>query len=154
MAQQIVVTKTAGGVLIPIDQSGIDYINKMKVGGAVKINTVRANNPRFHKKLMALFNLGFEAWEPGELKYKGQIVAKQFDQFRKDITILAGYYESSVNFKQEVRLTAKSLNFDSMEQDEREALYNAVINVLLERVLTHYSKPDLENVINQLMAFT
>jgi hypothetical protein len=43
-------------------------------------------------------------------------VQKNFDQFRKDLTILAGYYESTINLRGEVRLIAKSLNFSAMGQ--------------------------------------
>ena len=104
--------------------------------------------------MMALFNLGFESWEPEELEYKGEKVAKEFDQFRKDITILSGYYTTSINFKGDVRLTAKSLSFANMGPEEREEVYSAVINVILSRVLKKYTRDDLENVLNQVLGFT
>jgi hypothetical protein len=154
MASEIVLAKTAAGSLVPIDQAGADYLAKIKVGKAVTATVKRHNNPAFHRKFFALLNLGFDAWEPGELEYKGVLVAKNFDQFRRDITILAGYFDSAISFKGDVRLTAKSLNFNAMDQDEREALYSSVINVLLARVLTQYSRDDLDNVVEQLLAFS
>lgn len=149
----IVLMKTAGGALIPADPQAAAYIAKLKLGAGVRATIVRQNNLQFHRKLMALFNLGFEAWEPGELLYKGIAVAKQFDQFRKDITILSGYADTVVNFKGEVRLVAKSLSFASMSQAEREDLYSAVINVILTRILTHYTRDDLDVVIENLLRF-
>ncbi|MFZ3286612.1 MAG: DUF1367 family protein [Telluria sp.] len=149
----IVLMKISGGVLAPVDQQGIDYLTKLKLGAGVTVTIKRHNNPKFHRKLMALFNLGFEAWEPGELEYRGEIVAKSFDQFRRDITILAGYFETCINFRGEVRMTARSLNFSAMSAEDREALFNAVINVLLKNVLTNYTRDDLDQVIAQLLRF-
>lgn len=146
--------KTAGGALVPADPQAAEYIAKLKLGASVKGKFTKQNNPAFHRKMMALFNLGFDAFNPGALTYKGQVVEKSFDQFRHDITILAGYYETTITLRGEVRLVAKSLSFGSMEQDEREALYSAVINVLLAKVLTTYTRDDLDDVVNRLMAFT
>lgn len=150
----IVLMKTAGGALVPADPQAQEYIAKLKLGAGVRATIVRQNNIAFHRKFFALLNIGFEAWEPGELLYNGVTVAKQFDQFRKDIVILAGWYDGAINFKGEVRLTAKSLSFASMPQEEREALYSAVINVLLTRVLTQYTREDLDNVVEQILAFS
>lgn len=149
----IVLIKTANGTLAPIDQEGIDYISKMKLGAGVTASVKRHNNPAFHRKLFALFGVAFDAWEPGEKEYKGEKVSKEFDQFRKDITILAGFYDSHISFKGDVRLTAKSLNFSKMDQDERESVYSAVINVILSRVLTKYTRDDLDNVVENVLRF-
>jgi len=149
----ILVTKAQGGVLIPIDDASRDYIAKLKLGDAVRVKVTRLNNPKFHRKLMALFQVGFEAWEPGEHTYRGEVIAKNFDQFRSNVVVLAGYYETSVTLKGEIRLTAKSISFASMDQDEREKLYSAVIDVILQRVLRNYTRDDLENVVNQIVGF-
>jgi hypothetical protein len=150
----ILVTKAQGGILIPVDGESHEYLRKLKLGDVLKVSVTRANNPKFHRKLMALFQVGYEAWEPGEHTYKGEVIAKNFDQFRNDCTVLAGYFDSAVTLKGEVRLTAKSLSFASMSQDEREKLYSAVIDVLLQRVLRNYTRDDLDNVVNRIVGFT
>jgi hypothetical protein len=150
---ELVLVKGEDGALRPIDQQSADALKRFKIGDGVHCEVKRYNNPLFHRKLFALFNLGFEYWNPEQKEYKGELVAKEFNQFRHDITILAGYYDTSINFKGEVRLTAKSLNFSSMQQDEREKLFSAVIDVLLSRVLTKYTKQDLEEVVNQVLEF-
>jgi hypothetical protein len=151
---EIVLSKGEDGALRPLDQQSADALKRFKVGAGVHCEVKRYNNPLFHRKLFALFNLGFEAWNPDEKMYQGEIVAKEFNQFRSDITILAGFYDTSINFKGDVRLTAKSLNFSSMSQNEREKLFSAVIDVLLQRVLTKYNRDDIENVVNQIIGFT
>lgn len=151
--KEIVLTKAAGGVLVPIDPQAAEYIAKLKMGAAVRATVKLQRNPRFHRKFMALLNLAFDHWEPAEATYKGQVVGKNFDQFRRDITILSGYYEMAVNLKGETRLTAKSISFASMDQAEFDDLYNAVVNVILKHVLTNYSRDDLDNVMDQLLGF-
>ena len=110
----------SGDFLVPLDQQSHDIIQKLKPGVGLTVKFKLLNNPKFHRKLFKLFNLAFEAWEPGQHEYKGEKVSKEFNQFRNDVTVLAGFYEASVNLRNEVRLKAKSINFDSMEQDERE----------------------------------
>ena len=41
-----------------------------------------------------------------------------------------------------------------MDEIEFETLYSATIDVILSRILTKYTRQDLDNVINQLLAFT
>lgn len=150
----IVLTKAPGGALIPADPQATEFIAGLKMGAAVRAEVKRMRNYKFHKKLFALLNLAFDAWEPSEATYKGEVIAKSFNQFRNDIVVLAGYYETTVTLKGEVRLVAKSLSFASMEQDEFQKLYSSIINVVLQRILTKYTRADLDDVIDRLMQFT
>lgn len=150
---EIILTKAANGSLIPMDPQAAEFIAKMKIGAALAGEFKKVRNPKFHRKMFVLFNLAFDAWEPEDLEYKGIKVQKQFDQFRKDVTILAGFYNSAITLKGEVRLTAKSLSFKSMDEDEFEKVYNAVINVVLSRVLTKYTRDDLDHVVEQILGF-
>lgn len=149
----IVLAKIAPGTLIAIDDEGCEYIEKMAQGSAITATVKKHNNPAFHRKLFSLFKLAYDAWEPETKEYKGQVVAKNFDQFRRDITILAGFYEMVVNFKGEVRFVAKSLEFGKMDNDEREKLYNSVINVILARILTQYTRNDLDEIVERVMQY-
>lgn len=151
--KEIVLTKAAGGVLVPIDPQAAEFIAKMKVGAAVRATVKLQRNPQHHKKFFALLNLAFDAWEPVQATYKGQVVGKNFDQFRNDIVCLAGFCEVAVNLRGETRVTAKSISFGSMDQAEFDDLYNATVNVVLKHVLTQYSRDDLDAVMDQLAGF-
>lgn len=150
----IVLTKTANGMLIPIDPQAVEFLAKIKLGGAITATVKRHRNPAFHRKYFALLNLAFDAWEPVHATYKGQAVGKNFAQFRNDITVLAGHYEMAVNLRGETRLTAKSISFSNMSQDDFDALYSSTINVLLAKVLTNYTRDDLDEVVERLLRFT
>ena len=149
----IVLTKAAGGALVPIDQQAIDFLSKLKTGAGVTVEIKRHRNPAHHRKFFALLNLAYDAWEPTEATYKGEVVGKNFVQFRNDITVMAGHYERAINLRGEVRLTAKSISFASMEQDEFDALYSATVNVILAKILTNYTRDDIDNVVAQILGF-
>jgi hypothetical protein len=150
---EIVLLKTPGGALVPADPQATDYIAGLKLGAPVRAEVKRMRNYQFHKKLFALLNLAYESWEPAEATYKGQVVGKNFDQFRNDVTVLAGYYEMAVNLRGETRLTAKSISFGSMSQDEFDSLYNAVCNVILAKILRTYDREQLDAVMDRLTGF-
>ncbi len=149
----IVLAKTAGGALVPVDQQGIDYLARLKLGVGVKVKVTKHNNILFHRKLFALANLAYESWEPSQATHKGEVVAKNFEQFRADLTILAGYYEAAMRLDGSIRLIAKSWSFEKMEDDEKERMYSAIINVVLARVLTQYTREDINEVIERLLRF-
>lgn len=149
----IVLMKVAGGVLAPVDQRGIDYLAKFKLGAGVKVKATRHNNVAFHRKMFALLGLAFDAWEAPALEYKGEAVAKNIDQFREDITILSGFYESAIRLDGSIRFTAKSWSFEKMDDEEKERLYNAIINVVIAKVLTNYTRDDLDAVVEKLLRF-
>ena len=138
---------------MPLDEQASACIARLKRGTGVTVTITEYNNPDFHAKLMALFQLGFDAYEPTGPRYLGYVVRKEFKQFRKDITILAGYYERYTDKDGRTWLNARSLSFDSMEPHEREDLFSAVLDVILARVLTNYTRADLEAVIAKTLGF-
>jgi hypothetical protein len=150
---EIVLMKVSN-ILVPHDEAAAAFIQKMKAGELTHADFKRVRNYKFHKKYFALLDFAFEQWEPrGNLTYKGMPVAKNKDRFRKDLIILAGFYESTVNIRSEVRLEAKSISFAQMDEIEFEALYNETINVILQRVLTKYTRDDLDAVVERLLRF-
>ena len=151
--KELVLTKAPGGALIPVDPQAAEFIAKLKVGQGVTAAIKRHRNPAFHRKFFALLNLAYDAWEPTVATYKGQVVGKNFDQFRNDILCVAGHFEMAVNLRGETRVTAKSISFANMGQDEFETVYNSVANVILQRILTNYTRDDLDAVIDRLMSF-
>jgi hypothetical protein len=150
---EIVLTKAANGALVPVDPQAIEYVSKLKLGAGITATVKKHNNLKFHRKMFALFNVAYDAWEPGIKEHRGMQVQKNFERFRKDLTIAAGYYDVVVNLKGEVRAEPKSLNFSRMEQAEREKLYSAVIDVVLAKILTNYTRSDLDRVVEEVLRF-
>lgn len=153
---EILMTKTISGQLAPMDDFAVQKIAALKVGQAVKVTYRLVRNPKFHRKAFALFKLAFEAWDAPELEYKGLPVAKEFNQFRKDLTILAGHYKAVVNFRGEVRLNAKSLSFGNMDETEFAQVYKDILNTVWTRILSSKGYADtgkVERVVERLLGF-
>lgn len=141
------------GALYPAGESDREAMAKYPLGTFLKADIVRPRNYKFHKKFFALLNIGFDAWEPPAPTYKGHQVQKDFDRFRQDVTIAAGFYDVVGTLSGKVALRAKSISFAKMEEDEFNKLYNAVANVLLLDVLKNYTKADVDHVVETICGF-
>lgn len=140
--------------MLPEDQATKDYIDRLKPGSLIRAEFKKVRNPQYHRKYFALLNFAFENWEPQEATYKGQVVEKNFERFRGDIAILAGFATPVTNIRGEVRLEPKSISFANMDETEFDMLYQASITAILKYVLKNYSRDDLQDVVNQLLEFT
>lgn len=138
--------KQAGGVLAPADDYTADKMTKFKTGEQYPVEIKRSRNPHFHRKVFAFFNFCFEHWAGGH-EFKDESL--QFDQFRKELIILAGFYDAYYSINSEPRLEAKSLSFGSMDQDEFEGCYNALIQAAMSKIF----KTADEQTLNRLMGF-
>lgn len=124
---------------------------QLEPGEIADVSIVVPRNPRFHRKFFALLKIGFDCWEPG-LAHDGEPVAKDFEQFREDVTIMAGHYVQTWTLEGEMRLRAKSISFAAMDDDEFERVYSSVADVLLTRVLKGYKdRAELDRVVEHIL---
>ena len=142
-----------GQVLIPATPSDEEKIASIKNGKFIEADIKQKRNILFHRKFFAMLNIGFEAFEPDQKDYKGQIAVKNFDRFRKDAIILAGFYDATYDIQGNLKLEAHSISFGKMSEDEFNRVYNACCNVLLQKVLHNYTREDLDSVVEQLTRF-
>jgi hypothetical protein len=149
----IVLKKTETG-FVPADHESAEKLAKYKIGEFFTCTIKRVRNIKFLRKYFALLKHAFDCWEPETTHYKGREVQKNKERFRKDIQILAGYYEATVNLKGDVRLESLSIAFESMKEEEFEKLYQAVITVVMEKVLTAYTRDDIDRVVDELLRFS
>lgn len=150
---QLNLMKTPQGYLVPAGEEDQVELAKIKTGTVISAEFKQKRNYKYHQKFFALLNYGYDHFEPQPISDKFNPV-KNFDCFRKDVVILAGYYESYVRLNGETRIEAKSIKFGRMKPEEFEKLYSKVVDVLIERVLRNYTKEDLNNVIDNLIGFT
>lgn len=153
---ELTVIKSASGALMAADQAGVEALAKIKTGQPLRMKYTRQRNYEHHKKWFALVGFAYDHWEPAELqdsRFPGVVPEKNFDRFRKDLTILSGYYEANYRVDGSVRIEAKSISFGSMSQDDFERLYSATIDAVLKHILRNYTRDDLEQVVEQLLRF-
>lgn len=149
----VVLIKTPTG-LVPADDDSSETVKHWKQGELVRAKVSRVRNPKFHRKFFAMLDLGFDAWEPpAGLSYKQQVATKNRERFRKDVLVMAGFYTTTINLKGEVRLEAESMSFGKMDEDRFNEVYSKVADVILQKVLTSYTRADLDRVVEQMMGF-
>lgn len=130
------------------------------LGSIGKLDVKLMRNYQFFKKWWALVKLGFDHFADTceRQEYKGQQILPDFDRFRKDVTILAGFYEPKWNLNGEMRIEAESLAWGTMSEERFTKLYDATIQVLLRKVFNgqrsrRWSEEELRDVTEQVMRF-
>ena len=149
-------TKLPNASFIPASEEDAELLSKVKVGETVRLTLVRPRNIKFHKKFFALINLAFDYWEPpkhgeGSAWSEKMPIERNVERFRKDVTILAGYYDATYRLNGDVRLEAKSISFGSMSEDDFEKLYSKVIDVIINRVCTQYTEYQLRKQVEDMV---
>ncbi|MDW6094034.1 DUF1367 family protein [Vibrio rhizosphaerae] len=141
--------------LKPLGSDDLDLMQKVPLGSLLECDFSQKRNPKFHRKFFALLNLGYEYWEPETKEWRGHRAVKNFEVYREQITILAGYFEATYNLDGSVKVRAKSISFANMDEIEFQELYSKVLDITWNKVLSGIfaDKQQLENVVNQLMNF-
>ena len=140
--------KEPGGIFRAATDQDYELTTKFKTGENYYIDIPLSRNPAFLRKPMVFFRFCFAHWNCDNVhQFCSEI--EQFERFRKDLTILAGFYNQSVRLDGTLRTEAKSLSFSNMSEEEFHECYNALINAALK----HIFRTADENTINQLRSF-
>lgn len=151
---EITVIKLPNGSLAPADDESSDYLRRRKIGQAFRVRISTMRNVRFHRKFFALMKYAFDAWNPPAREYNGHAIEKNFDTFRKEMIIAAGYYDASYGYDGRVVLSARSISFSEMDEEEFDILYSAVIDVMLRTLFNGSERSDIDSVVNRILEFS
>jgi len=147
---QIEMVKNAGGVFVPAFDHDLPRLTKFKNGEQYTAEIKLTRNPAFHRKMFAFFNFCFEYWSAENSGYEFTDEYTQKEEFRKNLTILAGFFDVVTTIKGETKVRAKSLAYANMEPDEFERCYNAMINAAIKHV---FGSTTHQNTLQQLQSF-
>lgn len=147
---KVEMVKMQGGTFCPVDENQAEVLKKFRNGEQYEVEIKLTRNPQFHRKVFSFFKFCFEHWAADKTDWKYFDERKQFDTFRKHLTVLAGFKDVSYTIDGRVRVEAKSLSYGNMEQDEFEACYSALINAALKHIFNNTTD---QKIINQLYAF-
>lgn len=147
---QIEMIKLPGGIFHPADDRDAERVKRFKNNEIYKLEIKLTRNPHFHKKVFAFFNFCFAHWSADRTPLANADEATQFDRFRKDLTILAGFYEQTVRLNGDIRTEAKSLAYANMESEEFERCYKSLINAAIKHV---FAGTRDQNILNQLYSY-
>jgi hypothetical protein len=154
---EVLCIKTPAGAFVPMDDTEAAKVKRIKSGDVSRIDIVQMRNGRFFRKWWVLAKYAFDIWADTmpEQEYKGQRVQPEFDRFRRDLTILAGYFRPVFAANGEMRVEAESLKWSEMDEDRFEKLYSATINAVLTKVLdsTRLTEADIRAHVDRVMEF-
>jgi hypothetical protein len=155
---EVYMVKQPGGTLQPANQQDSETLAKVKNGNVVLVDFVQPRNAKFHRKFFAMLGFAYEYWTPEPVLLEGMTIEpeKNFDRFRKDVLILAGYRHAVVNIKNEVRYEADSISFANMDDMQFQDVYMAVFAVCWRMVLKNVrgmTQAIADNTILQMQAF-
>jgi hypothetical protein len=143
------VQKQAGGVMIPADDETAQYLTSIKTDSHLRVKITKVRNYQFHKKMFAFFNFCFAHWS-GEVGFEFMDEKAQFDVFRKQLLILAGYRKSIVNLRTKTcGYEAVSLSYENMDEETFRECYSA----LIQAAMTHIFSGSDELIYNKLVGF-
>jgi hypothetical protein len=144
----------------PADDEASEAMRRFPLGSIAKFDVKLMRNGAFFRKWWALVKVGYDYWtetcEP--MMFKGQPVLPDFDRFRHDITIMAGFYRPVWNAKGEMRVEAESIAWASMSEERFGKLYNATVAALLKLVFNgkrgpRWTEEELRMTVEQIEAF-
>ena len=138
--------KLAGGSFHPFNDIEQEKTIRFKTNELYTVEVKQTRNYQFHKKVFAFLNFCFEHWVCDRECLNLQA---QFNRFRNQLTVLAGYYIELYNINGEVRVEAVSISYSGMEQEDFEKFYHALVNAALK----HIFRTTDQNTHNQLLSF-
>lgn len=106
--------------LVPKFES--EWYNKLKTGDVVEAKIVKPRNVKFHNKFWGLMHVVFE----------NQDIYNDIEFMREELTKAAGFFDLYVNHKGNVCYMAKSISFSSMDEEEFEVFYQAIMDKCCE----------------------
>lgn len=154
---ELTLIRAPHGALLPSSDDDAEQLRRIKPGQAVRCEIHRIRNSQFHRKFFALVRYVYGLWtefaQPAT--YRGHEVQPNFDRFRRDFTILCGYYMLVTNIKGEVRVEAKSISFANMDEAEFEQLYSKAIDVALQKVLPRgaHTEAKVREAVDRILEF-
>ena len=124
--------------LVPLYPSDYDEKRKLKLGQDYKVEITNPRNLGFHKKFMALINVGCE----------NSRLNMPFDTYRRFMTIKAGFFKAYQTNKG-LYYEAMSISFASMFQDEFEDVYTRVLVEIIKDIGA--TRPEIESQLINFM---
>ncbi|MBC7617479.1 MAG: DUF1367 family protein [Candidatus Saccharibacteria bacterium] len=157
--QEMVLIKGPNNSLHPATEEDAQKLSKFKIGRGVRLKATQMSehNTKFHRKLLALFQLGFDRFSEQldtGMEYKGRLIKASFNTFRKQLTIQAGHYDPVFNLDGTFELEACSLSYAKATDEQKAQIYSDVIQASLDHVFeAGMAEDELRGLVDKFLAF-
>ena len=155
MALEIYVRKV-NDVLVPSDIAQSELLEGIKPYSDYKAVLSQSRHPLFHRKAFALASIGFKYWTPpDEREYKGRTILKNFEAFRNDLTIRAGFFDPVWTIAGKMELKAHSWSWAKTDQEKFERMYSGFIDVIFRDILSskRFTYEELQRQVDIILGF-
>jgi len=143
--------------MVPARQVDADAIKAFKAGDVEIFETRRMRNGSKFRRWWLLVEFAFDIWREAmpAMQHDGQDVRAELERFRKDLTVLAGYYRPVWSVEGELTLEPESIAWANMDEARFEQLYSATIDVVLTKILAggRWTEEQLRQHVDRLMDF-
>ncbi|WP_414465279.1 DUF1367 family protein [Klebsiella michiganensis] len=144
---QIDLVKHPGGVFSPANETDLERLQRFKNGEIYTAEIKLTRNPAFHRKVMAFFGFCFAHWSAERAGLEHMDEHSQFDRFRKDLTILAGFYVKTVRLNGDIRVEAQSLAYANMDDEEFSRCFSSIFNAALKYIFKNADQETIDKVM-------
>ena len=110
--------------LVPYDEATQKYILNRKPGEIIVGEIKRARNYENHKRFFAFLNTTFDMQEHFE----------ELEAYRYWLVMKCGYFDTIIAPNGTTMFKAKSIAFESMEEDEFQKLFSRAIDVFIREL--------------------
>ncbi|AHK11845.1 NinB-like protein [Shewanella sp. phage 3/49] len=121
----------------PVSDLEADRIKRFKNGEQYTVEIKLTRNPKFHRMVFGFFGFCFQYWSANQAGLENMDEYAQLNTFRKHLTVLAGYFDTTISIDGGLRVEARSLAYGSMKQEEFELVYSALINAAIKNVFNN-----------------
>lgn len=150
VAVKTYVMKQGSTLKVMDDQEGLDKFSKLKNGTySCTIKSVNSRCLVNHRRYFKLLKMAYDNWDnvidnyPADGTKRFPIENTNFDHFRQDIIILAGFYAYHYAPDASLAITADSISFDNMPEDKFQDLFDKTIDVIIQHILPETNRQDL-----------
>lgn len=133
---KIEMIKHAGGYA-PASELEAGRMKRFKNGEQYTVEIKLTRNPKFHRMVFGFFGFCFQYWSANQAGLENMDEYAQLNTFRKHLTVLAGYFDTTISIDGGLRVEAHSLAYGNMNQEEFEAVYSALINAAIKNVFNN-----------------
>ena len=143
-----IILEKNNGALCPVSDIEKSKIDKLNPDGYYQVSIPLKRNYQFLKKVMKFFNFCFEHWD-GEKVHEFASVSQQFESFRKQLTILAGYKVVTYKINGKMIIDAQSLSYESMSEEKFQEFYKDLTVADMKYIFKE--KQDDHKLMNELV---
>ena len=146
--------KVSDGFRVPYE-TDLERIKPIANGTLVFASIKQPRNYGYLQRYFDMLKYAFNFWEPEKVE-KGLQPDKNFDTFRDDLQIAAGYFVRRVHVDGSITLKSKSISFAEMDEETFRKLYKSVFNVAWDLILSKVpgmTETEAHNAVNSMLSY-